>query len=53
MRQVRLEALKLAKGLEGVDHNNLLTVSELIADYIATGPKVVELEKTPRKSFNK
>jgi|TARA_R110002126_G_C10320321_1_gene488871 hypothetical protein len=53
MKQVRLEALKLASRLEGVTADNVLAVSELLAQYISAGPKVVELDKLKRKHINK
>ena len=53
MRQVRLEALKLASRLEGVTADNILAVSELLAQYIAEGARVVELGKPKRKQIDR
>lgn len=41
MKQVRLEALKLAVGLGG-DLNAVLSAAEVITQYIECGPKSVE-----------
>ena len=47
MKQVRLEALKLASQLEGVTFDDILVVSEVLAQYVEKGPKVVELTTPP------
>ena len=48
MKQVRLEALKLASQLEGVTSDNVLVIAEILARYIEEGPKVVELAPSPQ-----
>ncbi len=53
MKQVRLEALKLACQLEGVTAQNALDVAELLAHYIENGPKVVEIDKPARQTRKK
>jgi len=50
MKQVRLEALKLASQLEGVTFDDILVVSEVLAQYVEKGPKVVELTMPPRQT---
>ena len=52
MKQVRLEALKLASQLEGVTSDNVLAVAEILAQYIQDGPKDVE-DKAPRQTRKK
>ena len=53
MKQVRLEALKLASQLEDVTADNVLVVAEILAQYIEEGPKVVELTTPPRQTRKK
>ena len=53
MKQVRLEALKLASQLEGVTSDNVLIVAEVLARYIEEGPKVVELTPPRRQTRKK
>jgi hypothetical protein len=51
MKQVRLEALKLASQLEGVTSDNVLVVAEILARYIEEGPAAVVPSRERRKNM--